>query len=340
LGYGPPRGPADLRERIAERIARQEGYAASPDDVLVSGGNSQGLDLALTMLTGPGDIVLVESPTYALALQMLRDRPLEVAAVPMDANGIDVERLEGMVEALAAAGRKPRLLYTIPTFHNPTGVSLSPERRRVILELARRHALILIEDDAYREIAYEAAAPASLWATDPEAPVVRLGSFSKSLAPGLRVGWINARADLLERISAAGLLESGGCVTQFAASVVARALSGPGYDDHLHALRRSYASRRTALTAALRAHLPAGARFVEPAGGFFIWLTLPEGVTSARLLPVAEEHGVSFASGSRFSTDGDDGSVRLAFALLDEQTLAEGARRLGLALRNMPSPAH
>ena len=333
LAYGAPLGPPGLRKQIALRIARCEGHKATPADILITGGNSQALDLALTMLTAAGDVVLVESPTYALALGTLRDHAVEIAAVPIDEDGLDLAALEETLATLRAAGRKPRLLYTIPTFHNPAGLCLSPARRTRLLELARTHDLIIIEDDVYRDIVYEGSPPPSLWTLDPQAPVVRLGSFSKCLAPGLRVGWINARADLLERLSAAGMLQSGGCVSQYAATVVARVMAGEGYQEHLAGLRRAYASRRDALADALREHLPADCHFTSPAGGFFIWLTLPHGLSATRLLPVAERHAVSFAPGARFSGTEGESSLRLAFCLYDEEALSEGGRRLGVAVR-------
>lgn len=333
LGYGLVEGPPALRRRIAARIAAREGRTVDPSEILVSGGNSQALEQVLTAFAAPSDVVLVESPTYNLALGILRDHPVEIRSLPLDEDGLDIEALEAVLTRLRRRGRPARLLYTIPTYHNPTGVCLSGPRRRRLLELASEHDLLLVEDDVYRELAYDGDAPTSLWALDPEAPVVRLGSFSKSLAPGLRVGWMNARRDLRERLLAAGVLDSGGCVSQFAAAVVGEALAGDVYDEHIAGLRRAYASRRDALVAELREHLPAGCDFAAPAGGFFVWVGLPTGLSAADLLPLAESRGVAFAPGTSFSGDGDDGSLRLAFSLYDEERLRLGARSLGAALR-------
>jgi 2-aminoadipate transaminase len=332
LAYGPLEGPQALRDEIARRVAAREGCACSAAEVLVSGGNSQALGQVLTVLTEPGDVVLVESPTYNLALGIMNDHPVEVVGVPLDEEGLMLDALRAALAEQHATGKRARLLYTIPTFHNPAGVCLSETRRQGLLEIAAEHDLIVVEDDVYRELAYEGHAPPALWTRDGEAPVVRLGSFSKTLAPGLRVGWINASGGLLERLSAAGVLESGGCVSQFAASVVGRLLAAGGYDEHLAELRRAYAARRDALAGALRSHLPAGCGCTSPAGGFFIWLTLPAGLTATALLPLAESHGVAFAPGARFCSDGDDRSLRLAFSLYDGATLEEGARRLGAAV--------
>ena len=332
LAYGSNEGPEELRAAIAKRSAALEGHAVTAGDLLVTGGNSQALDQVMTLLTEPGDVVFVECPTYNLALGIVADHPVTIAGVALDAQGLDVDALEEAVLAARADGRRPRLLYTIPTFHNPAGVSLSAPRRERLLELARRYDLILVEDDVYRELAYDGEAPPALRTLDPAAPVVRLGSFSKSLAPGLRLGWIDTRADLRERLAAAGVLESGGCVSQFSARVVAELLEAGVYDAHVAGLRLAYASRRDALADALRVHLPAGCRFTVPAGGFFLWVTLPPGLDASALLPAAEERGVAFSPGRRFCADGDDRSVRLAFSLYDEASLSLGAERLGAAV--------
>ncbi len=332
LAYGSGPGPEALREAIAERTTAREGLALDAGDVLVTGGNSQAFGQVLTDLTRPGDVVFVERPSYNLALGILADHPVEVAGVPVDDGGLDVDALEAALRTAHASGRRPRLLYTIPTFHNPSGLSLSPERREGLLALARREELVLVEDDVYRELSFQGDAPPALRTLDSDAPVVRLGSFSKSLAPGLRLGWIDAPVHLRELLAADGVLESGGCVSQFSAHVVAALLAAGAYGAHVAALRLAYASRRDALAAALGEHLPAGCRFNVPAGGFFIWVTLPDGLTASTLLPVAERHRVGFAPGARFCTDGDDRGLRLAFSLYDEASLTEGGERLGAAV--------
>jgi len=332
LAYGSRHGPQPLRDAIAARITAREGIAVAADEILVTGGNSQALEQVITTLTRPGDVVLVESPTYNLALGIIRDHPVEIVAAPLDDEGLDVEALTAILRELRITGRRVPLLYTIPTFHNPAGVCLSAPRRKRLTELASEHDLVLVEDDVYRELAFDGWAPEALRALDPNGPVVRLGSFSKSLAPGLRLGWIDAPPGLIRQLADTGMLESGGCVSQFSAHVVAALLAGGAYDEHVSALRRTYASRRDALAAALRAHLPAACRFTLPAGGFFLWVTLPPGLAATELLPIAEHHGVAFAPGARFCSDGADCSLRLAFCLYDEASLVDGARRLGAAV--------
>ena len=332
ISYGYMRGPVPLRELIAARISAREACSATQADVFITAGNSQALDLAMSMFTRPRDVVLVESPTYGLALRTMRDHDVDIVSLPLDGDGVDLDALEREIGRLRAAGRTVSLLYTIPTFHNPAGACLGLERRRRLVAMASAHDLVVVEDDVYRELVYEGAAPPALWTLDREAPILRLGSFSKSLTPGLRVGWINARPDLLRHLDTAGVLDSGGNPTQFAACLVARVLDGGGYDAHVERLRAAYRARRDVLHAALREYLPAGCSWRVPAGGFFIWLRLPPGLRASELLPVAEAHGVAFAPGSRFCADGDDGSIRLSFSLFDEGALREGARRLGAAM--------
>lgn len=328
ISYGERSGPWPLRELIAARIHDKEGCAASPADVFITAGNSYGLDLTLAMLTRPGDAVLVESPTYGMALRTIRDRHVEAVPVPMDEGGADLDALERIVRRLRADGRAVPLLYAIPSYHNPCGVCLVDDRRRRLVTLAAALDLVVVEDDVYRELVYEGQAPPALWTLDPEAPIVRLGSFSKSLTPGLRVGWMNAAPELLRRIDAAGVLDSGGNPSHFSACLVAHLLRGGGYAAHVASLQAAYAARRDVLDAALREHMPEGCRWQAPSGGFFVWLRLPHGLLASPLLPVAEAHGVAFAPGARFCADGADDCLRLSFSLLDEAALREGVRRL------------
>ena len=366
LGYGAGEGPALLRELLAARGAREaqlapaggRGRGPGTDEIMITGGNSQALDLCVRLLAKPGDVVFVEALTYNLALGILRDCPVEVVPLPFDGEGLVVDGLTAACAEVRARRRVPRLLYTIPTFHNPTGVCLAGERRRALVSVAAAEGVTVLEDDVYRELplgpaggadAGAAAAPPALWSLSGPGPVVRLSSFSKTLAPGLRVGWLTADAQVVKQLAHSGLLESGGAVSQFAAHVVARLLEGELYERHLADVRAAYASRRDALCAALREHLPrdAGFGFAEPAGGFFVWLTLPAGLPAATLLRYAEAEEVSFFAGDSFSVRGGGGpggeaapaaaqarhAARLAFSLYAPEILAEGGRRLGRAAR-------
>ncbi len=334
LGYGYAAGPGPLRDWLRERIAHQEGRAPAGDEIAITGGISHALDQLVTLCTQPGDVVLVESPTYHLAMRILRDRPLKLVAVPGDEHGPQPNALAERIADLKRRGERPRLLYAVPTFNNPTGLCWRDDVRAAMVALAKREGILIVEDDAYRELAYDGAAPTSLWSIAPSGVVARLGSFSKSLAPGMRVGWITAGRDLIARIASSGLLDSGGGPNQFAAMVVAAYCEDGEFDPQVARFREAYRARRNALVQALKAQLPAGCTVHGPAGGFFVWVTLP-GASAQRLLPMAERMGVSFMPGHKFFCDGRDGddSLRLAFTLYPPEQLEEAAERLGQAIR-------
>lgn len=333
LAYGAERGPGPLLEWLGQHLAQIDGRAPEPGELLITAGVSQAIDQICTLCAHPGDIVLAESPCYHLALRIFRDHPLELRAAATDGQGLDIAALADQLAALRRAGRTPRLLYTIPTFNNPTGTSLPAGRRRALVELAAHEGLLIIEDDVYRELAYDSAAPPSLWSMAAPGTVVRLGSFAKSLAPGLRLGWLTAGTALVRRCVSGGVIDSGGGVNHFTGLIVAQYGISGQYAAQVARFRTAYRARRDALLDGLRASMPAGCAWDAPAGGYFVWLRLPEGMDAAALLPQAEAAGVSYVPGARFHCDtrGANG-LRLAFSLYGEADLSEGARRLGAAL--------
>jgi 2-aminoadipate transaminase len=334
MQYGHPAGPGPLLEWLAERIGRQEGRAPALDEIMTTGGISLGLDQLLTLLAVPGDTVLVETPSYHLAVRILRDHKLNLVPVPCDEGGLRLDALVEILARLKTQGVAPRGLYLVPTFNNPTGRCLADDRRQALVDLAQAEQLLIIEDDVYRELAYDSPAPASLWSLAAPGVVARLGSFSKSLGPGLRLGWLTGGAELVQRIVDDGLLDSGGGINHYTALVVAALCAAGDYDRNLEALRRSYRHRRDVLIGALREQLPAGWQVRAPGGGFFSWVELPAGADSRDLRPLAERAGVSFLPGATFHLDGGgQNGLRLAFSLYPAETLAEAAGRLGVAAR-------
>lgn len=337
LNYGLNEGPEVLRETLAARIARDEGRPVAAGEIAITNGNSPALHQLTARLVRPGDVVLVEDPGFSLAMRLFRDMGVELAGVPFDEGGLDVERLPGVLARVRAEGKRPRLLYTVATFHNPTGLSLAAERRRRLVELAVAEDVLIVEDDVYRELWYGRPAPPSLWSLASlvdggTGHVVRLGSFSKSLAPGLRCGFLTGPVDVVERFTDCGLLDSAGCLSQLTCLIVTVLLLDGSYDENVARLRRVYGERRDALVEGLRASLPEGCSWTEPEGGFFAWVSLPAGLPAARLLPCAEAAGVSFFPGERYSLAGDDRGLRLGFSMYGPGELAEGARRLGQAI--------
>ena len=256
IQYGHPAGPGPLLEWLAERIGRHEGRAPAIDEIMTTGGISLGLDSLLSCIAVPGDSVLVESPTYHLAVRIMRDHRLNLVPVPGDQDGLSVDALVPILSQLKADGHPARALYLVPTFNNPTGRSLAPGRRQALVDLAAAEGLLIVEDDVYRELAYDGPAPASLWSLARPGVVARLGSFSKSLGPGLRLGWLTAGRELVTRLTDSGLLDSGGGINHYTALVVAVLCAAGDYDVNLQNLRHAYRERRDVLVAGLAQHLP------------------------------------------------------------------------------------
>jgi DNA-binding transcriptional MocR family regulator len=299
LTYGYAAGPGPLVEWLAAR------NGTDPAGIFVTAGASQALTLLCQLLTEPGDTVLVDTPTYHLALRIFRDHGLRLAATG----------------DLAGA----RFLYTVPTFGNPTGRSLSGDARLSLVRAAQRSGVPVIEDDTYRELGYDGPAPPSLWDLAGGHGVIRVGSFAKTVAPGLRLGWLDADPSLVRRLVGLGYVDSGGGVNHATASTMATFGASGAYDRHLARLRAAYREQRDALAGELGV--------AGPAGGWFLWLRLPAGLRGAALLPVAERHGVSFVEGSRFTVDGGaDDHIRLSFSMLAPPDLVEAAHRLQAAL--------
>jgi 2-aminoadipate transaminase len=334
-GYGP--GPAPLVGWLCPRLGRVDARPPRPEEVFVTAGASHGLDLVCAALTRPGDVVLVDSPTYHLALRIVADHGVEVIGAPADDDGVDPEGVGALLARLRAAGRRVPLLYLVPTFANPTGGCLPAERRTALVEVARRAGTAIVEDDTYRELAYGDRAPESLWSLSDGTGVVRLGSFSKTVAPGLRLGFLTAPPSTVELLARRGVVDSGGGVNHTTALAMAAFGESGEYDHHLDAIVTGYRQRRDALTQALRERLPA-VSFRPPDGGWFVWLRLPRWATAGRLLAHAEAHGVSFLPGPRFYVaGGGERHVRLAFSLFDPVALTEAARRLARALDELTS---
>ncbi len=335
LNYGWAAGPGPLLDWLCARAAKQEGRDIRPDQIALSAGISQALDTLLKLNTAPGDGALVESPVYHLAVRVLRDHPLRIEAVASDDDGLDPEQFGDAIRRLRASGVRPRVLYCVPTHNNPSGRSWSMARRQAIVEIAARESVLILEDDAYRELTYDHVVQPSLWSMAPAGVVARMGSFSKSLAPGLRVGWITASAAIIQGITSSGLFDSGGGIVQFPATMIAAYVDDYDFGAHVTRLCVAYRQRRDALLGALAQEAP-GCKMKTPAGGFFVWVRIPDAIDQDVLLARAEASGVSFLRGTRFFA-GDSmpgrNHIRLCFAMLGPEQLREGARRLAIALR-------
>ena len=332
LQYGYEQGDLRFRRQLARFLSW--GYTAelSPEELFVSGGVSQALDLICSLFTRPGDLVLVEEPSYFLALRIFADHGLRVEGLDTDRQGLLPEALQ---ESLRRA--RPAMLYTVPTHHNPAGTTLPADRRERILELCREHGVLLVADEVYHLLTFAGAPPPPLAVSAGHGGVLSLGSFSKILAPGLRLGWIQGSPDLLRRLATCGFLDSGGGLAPFTSAVVGSLLERGAQEMHLRKLREVYGSRARALAASCSKLL--GVTEEPPSGGFFFWVRLPGIADAEALLPGARAAGVTFAPGSRFSTRGGQREhLRLSLSYYDERQIQEGVARLAAAVRGLRLP--
>ncbi len=333
LAYGAEQGPGRLIELVRTQLSA-DADAPPAEQVMITGGISQALDMLCAQLSRPGDVVLVEAPTYHLAMRIFHDRGLRLVQIPSDAHGLHVEAADAMLAMLRSRGEQVAFLYVVANFGNPTGNSLALARREALARLAQLQNLPVIEDDAYGLLGYDMPPPPSIYSLAPGGPIVRLGSFAKILAPGLRLGWMFADPALVQRCTLSGLLDSGGGVNHFTAQVVAGMIELGHLKTHLEQLRTTLRSRRDTLLEALARYLPAGCTWNPALGGFFIWVRLSAHMNAAALLPVAEQAGVSYLPGTRFfAEEGGERYLRLSFSLLPPAELTAGARRLGSVLK-------
>jgi DNA-binding transcriptional MocR family regulator len=328
LAYGAEQGDGYFRLALAQFLSEGYGLPVEADQLFVTAGASQGLDLICTLFSQPGDTILVEEPSYFLALRIFADHHLKVVSVPVDQDGLIIEALE---EALTR--HKPVFLYTIPAFHNPSSLTLSANRREALIRLSQAHNFLIVADEVYHLLAYSLVPPPPMASYDRAGRVLSLGSFSKILAPGLRLGWIQAQPQLLERFVMCGLLDSGGGLNPFTSGLVRTVLEFGLQRDCLLYLKEVYRQRMATLSAALHQYLPRAVSFAEPEGGFFIWLRFPEAVDTEALLPQLQQHRVSINPGIRFSSQqGLRNYARLSFAYYENEVLEEGVRRIAQAI--------
>jgi DNA-binding transcriptional MocR family regulator len=328
LNYGERQGDARFREALAAFLNEAGGFAAAPGSLLLTAGISQALDFACARFTRPGDTVFVEEPTYPYSVPIFRDHGLKVVGIPVAAGGLDLDRCEQEL-----ARHQPKLLYTIPSFHNPTGETLGQAGRDRLVALARRHGFLIAADEVYQLLHHGAAPPPSIGSLAAGGNVLSFGSFSKILGPGLRLGWIQASPEPMRTLLASGALVSGGNFNHFTSHVVRQLMENGELAGFVAQLRARYAERAAAMDAALRQHLGRVARWRTPGGGYFFWLELQDGLDAASLQAAARAAGTGFLPGSACSTAaGLKHCLRLSFAHYSVPEIEEGIARLGRAL--------
>ena len=326
MQYGSGQGDPALREQICVVMAL-EGVTAHPDDVVVTVGSQQGLDLVTRVFCDPGDVVICEAPSYVGALGVFRAYECEVVHVAMDDDGLPPDALRHAIEAVRAAGKRAKFLYTIPNFHNPAGVTLSAPRRHEVLDICAEADLLVVEDNPYGLLGFDSEPIPAMRASDDER-VVYLGSFSKTFAPGFRVGWVAAPHAVREKLVLAQ--ESATlCPPTFSQHAVNAYLTHHDWRAQIKSFTTMYEERRDTMLAALAEHFPASATWTRPAGGFYVWLTLPAGLDTGAMLPRAVTARVAYVPGTAFYADGfGSSSMRLSYCYPTPERIHEGVRRL------------
>jgi 2-aminoadipate transaminase len=318
--YAPTRG-------LAGRLEAQEGRRPADDELVVTSGAIEALELITKSFLDPTDVVIVEAPTYLGAIQAFRSFEAELEAIPLDEEGLDVEELERRLRG----GLRPKLLYTIPDHQNPAGVTLAADRRERLVELARRYGFLVVEDVAYRELGFSGETLPSLWSAAPDV-VVQAGTTSKTFFPGVRLGWAVGPPEIASRLVDAKQ-NTDQCAGALGQRLFEESVRRGWIDEQLVRSRALYRRKSELLLAALERSMPPGARWTRPRGGFFSWLTLPRGASSVELAPRAAEAGVGIVPGTLFFSDGRGAdTVRLSFSLVDEALIDDGIERLASAL--------
>jgi 2-aminoadipate transaminase len=321
--YAPTRGLAGLLDAIAGRLHTLQGLRPAEDELVITSGAIEALELVGKSFLDRGDVVVVEGPTYLGAIQAFRSFEAEIVAIPMDEHGLDVDELERRL----VAGLRPKLVYTIPDHQNPAGVSLSRERRELLVELARRHGFLIVEDVAYRELGFDDEPEPSLWSLAPDV-VLQAGTTSKTLFPGVRLGWAVGPAEVSAQLVSAKQ-NTDQCAGALGQRLFEEYVRRGWIDEQLAESRSLYRRKCERMLAALERCMPVGTRWTFPKGGFFSWLTLPEGGDAGDLARRAVESGVAIVPGSLFFPDDRGGdNVRLSFSLVDETKIDDGIERL------------
>jgi 2-aminoadipate transaminase len=326
LQYGPATGYPPLRSYIAERLARR-GVETTPDNVLVVNGSQQALDLICRTLLDPGDPVVLESPTYTIVLPLLAQYGADIEEIPMTPRGIDLDALEASL-----ARSRPKFLFTMPTFHNPTGITTDLASRRRLVDIATTHGVPVVEDDFDSELRFRGDALPPLKALDDDDCVIHIGTFSKGLFPGLRLGWLVAPADVVDTLGRSKLISDYHTSLLLQSAVLTFCQRGH-YDEHLERLAGIYREKSRSLVAALERHFPDGVTWTEPEGGFAFWITLPASESAEAVLADAATEGVVFTPGTHFFARGEGRRyLRLSISRVPVDRIEEGVARLGKVL--------
>jgi len=337
LQYGVTEGDPRLRDELVRWLA-QDGITATRDQILITNGSQQGLDILGKVFLDPDDVIVVELPSYMAALQVFRTYGAEMLGVPQDDEGMRTDRLATLLADLASRGRRPKFIYVVPDFQNPSGVTWTEARRRDLLDLARRHNTLVVEDNPYRSIRFGGTAPPPIYALDQDGRTIYLSTFSKTLCPGLRLGWMVGAEEIISQfVTAKQGMDL--CSPAFTQAIAAELLHRDLLVPRLPRIAEVYRRKCDAMLRVLAREMPEGVTWTRPEGGLFLWVRLPESMDSETLLREAvEREGVAYVAGSGFHTDGGGRhTMRLNFSFPSETEIEEGIRRLARVVRrHMP----
>jgi 2-aminoadipate transaminase len=328
LQYSATEGLAGVRDYVAGRLGSLEGRRPADGELMITSGGIDCMELLAKSFVDPGDVVAVEAPTYLGAIMAFRGYEADVRGVPVDDAGMRVDVLADLL----AGGLRPKILYTIPDFQNPTGLSMTADRRRDLVGLARRYGFLILEDVAYRELGFSSAVPPSLWSLAPDV-VLQAGTFSKIFFPGVRLGWAAGPAEIVSQLTVAKQ-NSDQCSGALGQRMLEEYGRGGHLDRQIVESRALYARRAELTGKALAAHMPEGTTWTTPEGGFYIWVTGPAGIDTVALSAAARARKVAYVPGRPFYP-GDDGGtqIRLAYSRVADDLIDEGVRRIGDVLR-------
>ncbi|MHB0866890.1 MAG: aminotransferase-like domain-containing protein [Thermoleophilia bacterium] len=333
LQYGPTEGLDETKRNIIKVMAA-ENTLADIDNIIVTTGGQQAIDLVCRILIDPGDIVIAEAPTYPGAIPSLCSFEADVIQIPLDNDGMRTDLLRTEIERLIKAGTKPKFIYTIPDFHNPAGVSLSLKRRLEMVAMAKEYELIILEDNPYGQLRFEGEHLPTLYSLDDDNNVIYISTFSKIISPGIRLGWLVAPTPILQKVNM-GKQAADLCPSTLAQMIVNQYFHDARWQDYVEKVTAVYHKRRDAMLAALEEHFPPEATWTHPQGGFYVWVTLPEYLDTADLLALAiEEQKVAFVPGSGAWIDGSGKHhMRLSFSGVSEEKITEGIKRLAKVIK-------
>jgi 2-aminoadipate transaminase len=328
LQYAATEGIASVRDFVSGRLGTLEGLTPGPGELMITSGGIDCMELLAKSYVDPGDIVVAEAPTYLGGIMAFRGYQADVHGVPIDDHGLRTDVLASEL----AAGLRPKILYTIPDYQNPTGLSLSAERRTELIELARQYGFLILEDVAYRELGFGQPLPPSMWSQAPDV-VLQAGTFSKIFSPGFRMGWAAGPAEIIARLGVAKQ-NSDQCAGALGQRMMEEYGRSGELDQQIVRFRELLARRAQLVTQALAVHMPEGTTWTTPDGGFYVWVTAPEGVDTAALTPAARERKVAYVPGAPFYPDGTGANqIRLAYSRVADDQIDEGIRRIGEVVR-------